>query len=134
MDTVNKFAVTFGESGNNVYIKLSDSLSTEGIKTVFEQVINAAEYRPGMPGIYDVTHADLSEIDGESIEELSLQIEKLAKGKTGTAKVALVSENDINFCTLQLFKEIYQDDHTELEIFESLRKAEEWILTRIKQQ
>ncbi len=119
--------VEFNHKTDIVTTSFFEILTIDEVKDAVDAVINHKEYTPGMKGIYDLTHANLSEIDGEMVEELSIQIERISKGRIGKPRVALVSENALNYGTVSLFKEYYLDSDTELAVFESLKEAEEWL-------
>ncbi|MCG8336406.1 MAG: hypothetical protein MJE63_18010 [Proteobacteria bacterium] len=120
--------VEFNQNTGIVTTRFFETLTIEEVKAAIGGIIRNKEYVPGMKGIYDLTHANLSDIDGEMVEELSIQIERLSKGRIGRPRVALVSENALNYGTVSLFREYYVDMVTELEVFESLIDAEKWLL------
>lgn len=120
--------VEFNQKTGIVITRFFETLTIEEVKEAIDDLITDKEYVPGMKGIYDVTYANLSDIDGEMVEELSIQIERLSKGRIGKPRVALVSENALNYGTVSLFKEYYLDSDTELKVFESFKEAEVWLL------
>jgi hypothetical protein len=117
----------FNHETGIVTTRFLDPGSIEEVVKSLGSVITHKEYTPGMKRIYDITHANLSEIDGDMVEKLSIQIENSFKNKNRHPMVALVSENALNYGTVSLFKEYYKGLNIELVVFESLKKAEDWL-------
>lgn len=129
MSAGSNIEITFNNERERIFIDIQGRISIEDVTSAFRAILSSDNYQAGMPGIWDATRADLSEINHQDVETLANNLVPLSQS-TGTPKVAVVSENPLNYCLLQLFKEHYSDGRTTLETFESFREAENWIDSR----
>jgi hypothetical protein len=123
-----KTEIIFNHKKGIVTATFFDTVTIEEVIQAIERLISDPEYNIGMSGIYDLSHANLSDVDGEMIEELSTRLVRLSKGRIGKPKVAVVSEHSLNHGTVRLFKEYYWDGETNLEVFDSIEEAEQWLM------
>lgn len=80
--------------------------------------------------MYDISGADISDFDGEKLFKLAGQLLECSNANFECRRVVLVSEKNLNPGTAQLFKEYFNDGSSKLPVFDSLAKAEEWIVNQ----
>jgi hypothetical protein len=123
MDNESKCLVSFKD--DYVLVKLEGPVKTIHILDVSLQVLNSTEHRQGMSEIWEVSAADMSELDPDSIADLSKHMEQLWQD-VASSRVAVVSTNRANLSLARLFREYYQRD--QIKAFESFQEAESWVL------
>ncbi len=126
MDNEATFEITFIKKDNYFLIRAEGNLTIPDITLNFKKIVSSPEYDVGMNGIWDLSKADLYDLSPESVAALANQMMELAHNKS-VSIVAIVSEKSINLGLINLFTEHYEDDSTELKVFDSLKKATEWI-------
>ncbi len=113
--------VTF--KSDYVLIELEGMLSGDFILEISKQVQKSEEYKPGTSEIWDISSADLSEVDSDSLFKASEDLEATWQGFQ-KSKIAVVSQKSINIGHIYLFSELYQRDT--VRAFESLKEAKKW--------
>lgn len=124
MDQTNS-KISFHPEENYALARIKGTLLLEEIESVFQRIVTSEEYNSNMGRIWDLTEADLSELDDKKIKQASQITTTYAKDVKKT-KVALVSKRDINLPILQLFRMFTGMDKSEVEVFKSLNEAITW--------
>jgi hypothetical protein len=120
-------SVTFNESKGYIYVNLAGKLSSEKILSIVQQVINCPQQWRDKAKVYDVSDADLSEMNHDSLFNLSKRILDAPRPEFTKTKIIIVSEKKLNLSSAQLFKEYYNDEFSRIIVLDSLKKAELWI-------
>lgn len=122
MDQMSQCRVLF--KNDYVLIELEGPIKSIHILNASLQVLNSAQFRQGISEIWEVSAADMSELDPDTIAELSKQMEHTWQD-IASSKVAVVSTNRSNLSLARLFREHYRKD--QIKVFESFKEAELWI-------
>ncbi len=118
--------IVFEGKGSYVSISVEGQITYKGFSDIFDIVVSSEEYKPSMGRIWDLSQADLSELDMNSLQGLTEFIQLYPKG-IKDSKVALVSLKKINMGTCKLFKTYSTDVDAIVEVFEKFEDAAEWI-------
>lgn len=113
---------------DHVLVRLEGQVTVDKILETTTSILRSQYYLPGFPQIWDVSLTDLSGFDDTSIELTVIRIAKL-KSPAIPSKIGLVSENDINRCSMALFKEYYEVGADEIRIFNTIKEAKDWVLS-----
>ncbi|MBU2512689.1 hypothetical protein KJ966_15235 [bacterium] len=111
-----------------VLVELIGRLTVDMVLDISKRMIVSEKYIPGFPQIWDVTRADMSNIDGNMIEQGAEKLTEIWKDLK-YSRVSLVSENPINLSSLALLKECYEIGYHMVAVCESIPEAEAWVLT-----
>lgn len=117
--------LVFNDTEKYVLVIVKGILRIPDIELTFKQIISSSEYQQGMKRIWDLSEADLSELDADKVKTATEIPSTFIQGKS-SSKVALVSNRDINMALLKLFKVYSIDDKSKIEIFTSLEEAKNW--------
>ncbi len=109
-----------------VQVELLNRCTSEDILAAVFETITESGYFPGIPAIWDFTRADISDFDGDNIVQISEEIEDMLINLT-PAKVAMLSERDLNMGLIYIFKEVFESKAINLEVFSEFTKAKDWI-------
>jgi hypothetical protein len=120
---------TFEFSGKYVLTRFEGPIDYKTILFGFDRVVNSSQYRNGMARIWELTAADLSPLSDENIW-MSANYPSIFPSGINNVKEALVSENKDNSEVLHRFKSYSVDLKTDVQIFESLQAAIEWVLIK----
>lgn len=114
---------------NYTYIVLRGEITAQDVVEIVKYAVEITQHDKAIPSIWDVTAADLSNIDFNIVMETAEVIAQIKKDMP-KIPVGLVSEKDINKGTMAFFKYVYEKDI--VNVFESHEDAEKWIETQQK--
>lgn len=117
--------IEFRESQKSVITHFKGSIAYDTILYAYDQVVNSPQYCRGMVRIWNLTHADLSELSDENIW-MAAQYSTVFPEEIRMADAALVSENRDHLPLLKIFKSHSKNAQGEIEIFDSLENAIDW--------
>ena len=117
-----KFTITKKE--DYVLVKLRGTISAEDIVAAVKEGLAMSQDDLTIPGLWDISSADLSDIDSNIAMDTAKEIDRIKKDLP-VIYLALVSARDINQGMMAFFKTIYNKDVTE--IFDNFEEAEDWI-------
>ena len=121
------FYILNDRNSEYVLIRLKGHIVADDIISATHRIRVLPGYRSGMSEIWDASEADLSDMDDNSIRDLSNQLLKLwENGEAG--KIAIVSEKEINKGLILLFIEYYNAGRFEVQTFESMLDATQWVI------
>ena len=124
MDDVCLPNLTFNK--DHVFISLEGQLTVDRLLSLSIEMIESPEFVKGIPQIWEASNTDISDFDpsqiGYAVQELTRIWRHLP-----LSKVAIVSDNMINHCSIALFKELYELGKGLVEIFDTVLEAEIWV-------
>ena len=109
-----------------IQIDLNGTITKQDLLDATGQLVKTPGYHHGKSVIWEVSQADLSNLDLDALDQAAKGIHSIFKGQR-IGHTALVSEKSINVVTVELFKEIYNRDV--VAVFDSFVEAEDWILS-----
>ncbi|MBU2513871.1 hypothetical protein KJ966_21235 [bacterium] len=118
--------IVFYKDQNYFLIKAIGNLNVQDITANLKEVFGSQNYKTGMNGLWDLSKADLYDLTPESVAILAEEMMELAENAEKTL-AAIVSEKSINLGLINLFTEHFQNDHTEIKVFDCLNDAIQWI-------
>lgn len=120
----NNSNVKVSKNGDFILVQLVGKITEISVQEASGKLLQIDNYEPGTPEIWEITEADLSDVDSTKIEAASKFVAEMWEGMP-TAPIAVVSENPINLGHANLFREYYQREV--IEVFTSLKEAENWV-------
>lgn len=125
MDTTCRYEITFKEK--YIHITFQGLITPDKLVEASDEIINSSKFTPGIPQIWEATHADLSEADGKTVERAANELNQ-RWDPIKDSRVGLVSRYEINLSTVELFKEMYDRDLDNVRVFATVEGAEKWVL------
>ena len=125
METTCRYVIIFKEK--YVHITFQGLVSPDKLIEASDEIMNSSRFTPGIPQIWEATHADLSEADGKTVEYAANEL-NLRWAPVKDSRVGLVSRYEINLSTVELFKEMYDRDLDNVRVFSTIEEAEEWVV------
>ncbi len=111
---------------NYILVTIKGPLTFEIVNTTFQKIIEVENFSDNMGRIWDLTEADMSDLHHEIVKDLTaIPVSHLKK--LTNAKIALVSNRDINIATMKLYKFYSRDMDGIVEVFNSIQDAKKWL-------
>ena len=114
---------------NFALARLKGPLDFETIVSSFSTIVSSFDYRPKMGRIWDVTKADLSNLSPEVIQKATQYPTSFSRS-IKDVKVAIVAGRTINFQIAQLFQAYSEYNNFNVQAFEFLKEAVDWISSK----
>lgn len=127
MKNESRYSIRF--TAEYVLVEIEGMLSGEEVIAASTEILHSSQFTYGDPQIWDASGADLSNIDGDTAEEVA---EKLYQqwNPLPDSYVGLVAGREINYSMVALFKEYYDRDHDYVRVFATIPEAEAWLLEK----
>lgn len=90
------------------------------------ELMDHPDFIPGMPAIWDMGDADLSQVTKAAMRSVGVQSRQLAD-RRGNARVALVVPDDFRFGMARMLQVLGESPNLDMEVFRTFDEAEEWI-------
>ena len=116
----------FDEKKNIGYIALSGLLNKTDILSAFDQVVADERYKKGMARLWDLRHADLSQLDSLTLTEMAQYSLKFPPG-INDVKVAFVATGDLEYSRACLVMSA-SSGKPPMNVFRTVDEGERWLM------
>ena len=124
-----KIEVIFNVKDNYVIAMLVGWFSIDEAIANFDYVVNHPDYKTGMHRIWDITKADFEYHDNDDIDVVAKYPIQFPPG-INNVKDAFVSPLNHNWTLMTYFKSCIQDMKNQVEVFNDLELAIDWIILK----
>lgn len=121
-----KVAVSFNVKDNYVIAKYNGQFNVNDALEAFDYVVNHPEYKSSMHRIWEISKAKFEVLENEEINLVANYTVSFPPA-TSSVKEAMVSEINGNWALLKLFKRYADNSLLQIEIFENLQDAIDWV-------